>query len=263
MTETRSSVRATISEKSWPERWTPLLLGVLVSFAVPITTGIISYFERDKAARRADAQISLENRRAAIKMYFDHVVGEPWTTASRDHIYLIAGTMGEDEGLRAIFSRLATQSFDESRQASSFDQTDAGRNPASIAVEDLSASKALPPSVALRGVPDLVSPRETYEPSDFRVYIQTPARRAAAANALSKHLAGLSYSVPAFEVMEAVPIANQIRYYKPEHQAFAVELAAESSRALGGDPFKPVLLSGSAQLPNGVIEIWLGGRPPA
>lgn len=101
-----------------------------------------------------------------------------------------------------------------------------------------------------------------FRPSDFIIYVQYAEGDELAGAQAQQELLTLGYRVPGIEKVDKVPDRLELRYYRPEQQAFSQELVVKLGAALGltvsRDNAK--LLKSSKQLPGGILEVWLPRR---
>ena len=105
--------------------------------------------------------------------------------------------------------------------------------------------------------------RPPAKPSDFIVYVQYAAGDKDIASKAQSALKELGYRVPGIEKVGKVPSRLQVRYYHPEQESLAGELAGELGRKLGlpAGPDNAILVTSSKQLPGGILEVWLPRQP--
>ena len=230
-------------EESWPRKWGTVIVSAAATVSVAVVTGGLGFLQQrsatiDAAAAKAAAekQLARENNRTALDMYFRYVADKPDEVPHMlEHIKIIQSVASDDKLLGAL------------------------------TVSALGAARAQgqTPSEAASGLADVTPSRagHAYGAADFVAYVQYYEGRVADTGQLTDALRRFGLKVPAQEAMAASrsPTGNEIRIYRPEHADFAKGLAANLSSSTG-QTFEIKQLRG--QLPNGVIEIWLGRGDP-
>lgn len=238
-------------DESLPRKWGPVLFGAMASVTVTLISAGFAWMQADAAAKEraaqaeradktADNQRKTENARLALDMYFKYIAAAPLTEPrTRDHIELISN-IADQPKIQEILEHLTLQTL--------------AARPAATAPSEVAAT-----------LPDVIPPKAAYAPGDFVGYIQYFETRAADADKADQALRTLGLKVPQHQQMpeSKSPDRDQIRIYKPQQRAVAAQIADALGKATA-TRFQVVLVPNGDNLPNGVLEIWLGrGKVPA
>lgn len=235
-------------DESLPRKWGPVLFGAMASVTAALISGGFAWMQADAASKQqkaeatraavtASAQRQTENARLALDMYFKYIAAAPLTESrTRDHIKLIAN-IADQPKIQEILEHLTLQTLAD--------------RPA-----------ATPPSEVAATLPDVIAPKAAYVPGDFVGYIQYFGPRAGDADKADQALRTLGLRVPGHQEMpqSKSPDGDQVRFYKPRQLAAATQIAAALGKATGTQ-FRAVRVPNGDDLPNGVLEIWLGKSP--
>lgn len=236
-------------EESWPRKWGTIIISAAATLSVAgiaaasnllqITANSASSQaaaeERKEQHIRDQSHRDLEDDRTALDMYFRYVADKPADTPGcAEHLKAIAAIAHD----RRIIDQISVQLV-------------------SLATRPPDSKS---PSDVLAGGPDVRSqtPGHVYKAKDFVSYVQYYAPRQEQSRSLTEALQRLGISVPGQQQMDErhSPTQNQIRIYRSDHRDFANWLGRQLKTTTGLD-FQVVGPIGS-NLPNGVIEIWLG-----
>ena len=236
-------------EESWPRKWgTVVASGTAAVVAALIGAGISvaqlwansAAAEQAAEARGAEAAIAeahrnTEDDRAALEMYFKYVSTKATDAPGRlDELKAVASVAHDRRIVDALSPSIV-----------------------SLVAERPKDQK---PSDALTGAPDLTpaTARQGYRPANFVAYVQYYTPRAEASQKVADALSSAGLRVPGQQSIDAghSPNENQIRIYRADQRPFA-QAIADRLKAATGLAFSvrgPI----GGNLPNGVIEVWLG-----
>lgn len=192
-------------------------------------------------------QRQLENGRAAVTLYF----GKLGDLRSK-------GNLTPDEGSRFVADMQLIQALSGSPEIRAILQSKwLAMNRATV---QPSASPTSNVAVVKLGSPDLIAPsaNERYVASQFVAFLQAvEGRDERDILRMTGTLETLGFNVQAVQtiVKARSPRPNQVRYYRVNQKKLATQVAEAMEKRLCA-PFQTVRLGGN--LPNGVMEIWLG-----
>lgn len=224
-------------DNSWPRKWGSVIGGPLIAALVSLSVALWGYVQHNIEAARTRSQQTVENDRTALDMYFRYVADQPEDSPHRaDHIAVIQAVAASPDLLAKLRSQQTKAAF-ESRPGD--------KAPSEVGV----------------GLPDVKVQQadHTYGPGDFLAYVQYFEPRAVASQQVTQSLGDLGIKVPGQQAMpdKKSPDRNQIRIYREAHRTYAQTLAGQLKQKTGLE-FQVVGPIGGGNLPNGVIEIWLG-----
>lgn len=235
-------------DESLPRKWGPVLFGAMASVTAALISGGFAWMQADSASKQqkaeatraaatAEVQRQTENARLALDMYFKYIAVAPLSEPrTRDHIKLIAN-IADQPKIQEILEHLTLQTLAD--------------RPAATAPSEVAAT-----------LPDIIAPKAAYAPGDFVGYIQYFGPRSGDADKADGALRALGLRVPRHQEMPQAksPDGDQVRFYKPQQFTAATQIAAALSKATGTQ-FRAVRVANGDDLPNGVLEIWLGKSP--
>lgn len=228
-------------EDSFPRKWGAVLFGAMSAVVVALISAAVTYgqFRATMERTRHESDIAheearIENARAALALYFDHIdLIRTDTPEGQAHFALIAAVMADDGMKRALLAMR-----NDTRQQRIWNGT--------------------PNSEASIGLPSLPVSDEV-RASDYTVYVQYPARCRGVADEVQGALRGAGFRVPGIDAVEDVPDVNQIRYYGAAQMQRLdnLVLGALASLDRTWDGFDSLALPDPA-LPGDILEVWLG-----
>ncbi len=240
-------------DETFPKKWGAAIFGVLGTVIVALISATVGYIQQSaqheetkRAQQREETRRKIENTRNAIEMYFKYLPSMEHIERKTIHRMSLIRAIADDKGVQDVFDQMIQQL---------------------IASEMKLGPQALikSPSQIAQGLPDRISkpPGHKYVAQDFIAYILYPAGNSSTAVMLSSALTAFSkIKVASMQARDDSPDWNQIRYYKPEHKEFAqsLRLIPKMMRNLLPGRFDYVLLANHAELPDGIIEIWIGKK---
>jgi hypothetical protein len=218
-------------EESWPRKWGSVLIGAGATVAVALAGLLANGFQQ----QARDQEVQLANKRAALELYFEYVADKPDDSPLKlAELKAISHVSGDKELEKVLVSGIVTL----------------------VPLRPPEQSIGM----ALAGAPNFTdkTAQQGYLPDDFTTFVQFHGPREADAQQVALALRALGYDVPGLESMDdrRSPRRNEIRIYREDQKAFARELA-ESLQQRTGIAFA-VTGPLPGNLPNGVLEVWLG-----
>lgn len=235
-------------DNSFAKKWLPTFATVMVG----LIAALFGYIQHLRSSTESQMKDEREWGLKVVEMYFN----------KREELFDITNnpiTASANLSVLAVVAPTAVQGVLNAEKA---------RIPPPKKLEELDDPRRLNSLIAANGVQDALAaavpskrtPNAGFKPSGFTVYIQYAAGDKEVASKTQGILTKLGYRSPGFEEVSNVPQRLEVRFYRPEQESFARDLASKLNNELDLPPSSAaaaVLFRSAKQLPEGILEVWL------